>query len=63
MFITTPIWEPSMMKQREDICPVCHGWGYTDEVKEDLKCAPELKNKKTIALGSGCYNCAGKGIV
>lgn len=52
-----------MMKQRSDICPVCNGWGYTDETQEEYKCAPVVKNKKTLALGSGCYNCRGTGIV
>lgn len=59
--ITTPIWSEEMMKQRDDICPVCDGWGYTDDVSDDFKCAPDYSKNKATSLGSGCFACRGTG--
>ena len=55
-----------MYKMRPDpknLCKVCKGWGYTDDVADEYKSAPVIKNKKVVTLGSGCYNCKGTGLV
>lgn len=48
-------------KQRDDICPKCRGFGYTDET------APVVTRVKkklvTESLGSGCVACSGTGRV
>lgn len=38
-------------------CPVCNGRGYT------RKTAAVVKDKKTVALGSGCPRCLGTGVI
>lgn len=42
-------------KQPEGVCTRCDGKGYT------RKTAPVIKNKQTVALGSGCVACKGTG--
>ncbi len=44
-----------------NVCPECDGWGYFDREDSDKSCAPEMKGKKTVALGSGCFKCKGIG--
>lgn len=42
-------------KQPVNICPRCDGKGYT------RKTAPVIRDKVTLALGSGCPSCRGMG--
>lgn len=47
--------------KRADECPTCEGLGYTAATATEW----EVRNNKykTLALGSGCPTCQGRGIV